>query len=71
MKKNISSADRIIRVTIVAIVVILYLTHIIAGTLGIVLMAAAAILLLTSIINFCPLYYILGISTKQNRKRHA
>ena len=71
MKKNISSADRIIRVIIVAIVVILYLTHIITGALGIVLMAAAAILLLTTIINFCPLYYMLGITSKQKQKKHA
>lgn len=63
MKANINTADRIIRVMIAAIVALLYFMNVIHGTLGIVLMIAAAIILLTSVINFCPIYYALGIST--------
>lgn len=63
MKKNMGSADRIIRLIIAALVVILYFTNVITGTLGIVLMILAGIFLVTSFISFCPLYAIFGIKT--------
>ncbi|WP_298511249.1 DUF2892 domain-containing protein [uncultured Kordia sp.] len=65
MKKNMANADRIIRVLITITVAILYFTNVISGTLGITLIAIAAVLLLTSFINFCPLYSIFGISTRK------
>ncbi|WP_420572770.1 YgaP family membrane protein [Kordia sp.] len=65
MKKNMANADRIIRVLITITVTILYFTNVISGTLGIVLVGIAAVLLLTSFINFCPLYSIFGISTRK------
>jgi len=63
MKKNMGSADRIIRVIIAAIVAVLYFTGIVSGTLGIVLLVLAGIFVLTSFISFCPLYAPFGIST--------
>ena len=63
MKKNMGSADRIIRVIIAAVIAVLFLTNVIGGTLGIVLLALAGIFLLTSLVNFCPLYAPFGIST--------
>lgn len=63
MKKNMGSADRIIRIIIAAIVAILYFTGTISGTLGIVLLVLAGVFLLTSLIIFCPLYAPFGIST--------
>ena len=72
MKSNVNTTDRIIRVIITAIVAALYFTNTITGTLGIVLMVAAGILLVTSVINFCPIYYALGLSTnKKNLKHHV
>ena len=65
MKPNLSSTDRIIRIVIAAIVAVLYFTDVISGTMGIVLLIAAAIIALTSAINFCPIYYGLGISTRK------
>jgi hypothetical protein len=62
---NINLTDRIIRVIIAVVVAALYFTNIINGILGIVLLAAGGIILLTSIINFCPIYYLLGISTRK------
>jgi len=70
MKKNINSADRIIRVIIAAVIALLYFTNTITGTSGIVLVSAAGILLLTSVINFCPLYFILGISTAPKKMQN-
>jgi hypothetical protein len=63
MKKNMGSADRIVRLIIAAIVAILYATNVVTGTLGIVLMVLAGVFVLTSLISFCPLYALFGMST--------
>ena len=65
MKKNMAGADRIIRLLVAAIVVGLYYFGVINGTLAIVLGVLAGIFLLTSLINFCPLYAALGIRTNK------
>ncbi|MFD0836029.1 DUF2892 domain-containing protein [Mariniflexile aquimaris] len=63
MKKNMGTADKVIRIIIAAILGTLYLTGIITGTLGIVLLILAGVFVLTSFISFCPLYAPFGIST--------
>lgn len=63
MKANMGTIDKIIRLAVAAIVAILYFTEVVTGTLGIVLLVAAAVFVLTSLISFCPLYPILGINT--------
>jgi Protein of unknown function (DUF2892). len=62
-EKNVGNADKSIRVLIAVIIAALYYFNVISGTLAYVLMAAAIILLITSLINFCPLYKLLGINT--------
>ncbi|MCK5279459.1 MAG: DUF2892 domain-containing protein [Cyclobacteriaceae bacterium] len=61
--KNMGSIDRIIRVVVALIIGILFLTEIITGTLGIVLLIFAGIFLLTSLVSTCPLYLPFGIKT--------
>jgi uncharacterized membrane protein len=63
MKKNMGSADRIIRASIAALIAILFLTQIITGIFGVVLLAIAAIFVLTSVFSFCPLYTLVGFNT--------
>lgn len=63
MIKNMGSADRIIRLVIAAIAAYLYFGENLAAPWGIVALVVGAIMLLTSLINFCPLYRIFGIST--------
>ena len=71
MKKNIGSADRVIRLVLAAIIAVLYFTHTITGTLAIVLLILAVVFVLTSFISFCPLYLPFGISTcKQQSKNN-
>ena len=65
MKKNMGGIDRIIRITFAVIIAILYFTGKVEGTLATVLIVFAAIFLLTSVINFCPLYPVLGINTRK------
>lgn len=64
MTVNMSTSDRIVRLAAVALVVALYATDTIGGVLALVLGSIALIFLLTSIVSFCPLYAVLGVSTK-------
>lgn len=58
--------DRGIRLLIaVVIAAVLFLSNIISGALSIVLIIVAAVFTLTSLIGLCPLYRLLGISTKK------
>ena len=63
MKKNMGSADRIIRLIVAVTVGVLYFTGTVSGTLGIVLLVLAGVFVLTSFISFCPLYTVLGLNT--------
>ncbi|MBN2273053.1 MAG: DUF2892 domain-containing protein [Bacteroidales bacterium] len=63
MKRNIGKTDRIMRLLIAAFIVILLFADILTGTPGLILLIMAAILVLTSFFNFCPLYRLFGIST--------
>jgi hypothetical protein len=63
MKKNMGSTDKIVRILIAVLIVFLFYTNVITGTLGIVLLILAAIFVATSFISFCPLYLPFGIST--------
>lgn len=63
MKRNMSNADRIIRLVISALFVYLYFGGIVTGTFGIVLLALAGVFTLTSIVAFCPLYAPFKFST--------
>jgi hypothetical protein len=67
MKPNMGSTDKIIRIVIAAIVAILYFTHVIEGTVGIVLLVLAGVLVLTSLVGFCPLYPIIGLNTSKKK----
>ena len=68
MIKNMGSADKLIRIIIAGAIGVLYYLEYITGTLALVLMAVAIILLITSLINFCPLYKILGTNSCKVKK---
>jgi len=63
MKKNIGNLDKTIRISIAILVAVLYFTNVINGITAIILGVVALILLATSFINFCPLYYPFKISS--------
>lgn len=65
MKKNVGQIDRIIRVALAVLVGILYFTGVISGTWAIILGILAVILLVTGLVGTCPLYMLLGTSTKK------
>jgi hypothetical protein len=68
MKKNMGTADRIIRLIVAALFLVLYFTKVITGTWGIILLVLAGIFVLTSIISFCPLYVPFGTKTFTAKK---
>ena len=63
MKRNVGKIDKLIRVSIVIIVAILGITKVISGWTASVLGAISIIFLVTSLINFCPLYALFGINS--------
>jgi len=68
MKKNMGNVDRVIRLLAALVVVVLYFTNVITGTLAVILLIFAAIFVITSLIGFCPLYVPLGFSTLRKNK---
>ena len=68
MKKNIGSADKIIRYALAAIIIVLFLLKVVTGLLGYILLAVAAIFIVTSIINVCPIWWMFGIKTNAAKK---
>ncbi len=63
MKKNMGNADRIIRTALALIFAALYFTEVVTGTFGLLLVIAGGVFMLTSLVSFCPLYSLLGITT--------
>lgn len=63
MKKNMGTADRVIRTLIAVVIAVLYFTGVLGGTLALILGVIAVIFLLTSLVSFCPAYLPFGIAT--------
>ena len=65
MKTNMAILDRLLRVVLVALVAVLYFIGVLTPVAAIVLGVVAVVFLLTSIVGFCPIYRLLGISTRR------
>ena len=72
MKKNMGLADRMLR--IFPVVPVLAVAAILIGpgsVIGIILLAAAAVMLVTSLAGVCPLYTLLHVTTCPRKPSHA
>ncbi len=69
MKKNMGGVDKLVRIIVALIFVLLYFKGIVTGVLGIVLLVLAAVFVLTSLISFCPLYLPFSINTTKKEKK--
>ncbi len=67
MTQNMGLADRVIRLLLAIVVVILLATNQISGVLAIVLGILAVYLALTSMFGFCLIYLPFKLSTKARR----
>lgn len=65
MKKNMGTTDKVIRILVALLIIVLYFTHQISGTVAIIGLILSAVFILTSFISFCPLYLPFGISTRK------
>jgi hypothetical protein len=63
MKKNMGGTDKVFRLLIAVVLVALYFTGTVTGTLGIIGLVVAAVFTLTSVVSFCPLYSLFGFKT--------
>lgn len=64
MRNNVGPTDKIIRIILSVIFIALYLTDMVPGTVGLVLVAVGSIVLVTSSVNFCPIYTLFGFSSR-------
>jgi len=68
MKSNIGSNDKLIRLALAIVLIVLFYKEILTGALGIAALVVALLLTVTSLVNFCPLYRILGINTDKKKE---
>jgi len=61
--------DKVIRLLVAVVVLILYFTHVITGTLAVVLLILAAVFVVTSFIGFCPLYVPFGFNSGKKTQK--
>ena len=65
MKKNMGTADRIIRTVVAFVLLGLLLAGEISGLVGTILGIVAVVFLGTSLVSSCPIYMALKISTRK------
>ena len=65
MKKNMNTVDRGIRIALSLAAGVLIALGVITGPLEIVIGVFAVVFLITSFFAVCPIYTILGISTRR------
>lgn len=70
MKKNMGGVDKIVRLVVALLMILAYFQELVQGTLGIILLLIAFIFIVTSLISFCPLYAIFGISSCPPKKKN-
>jgi hypothetical protein len=68
MKNNVGNTDKIVRLAIALVFGGLYFGEIVSGTLGIVLLVIAALLVITALSGFCGLYALFGMSTCERKE---
>lgn len=65
MLKNESSIDRIVRLIIAVVAIVIAFAVGASTVLGIILFVVAAIMVVTAAVGFCPLYRIFGLRTNK------
>lgn len=63
MTANVGSTDKVIRLVLALAAVVVAFVAGISSVLGIVLLVVGAVLGVTALTGFCPLYRVFGMST--------
>lgn len=69
MKKNLGLIDKFIRMVSAIGIILLYTGHYISGLWAIVFLVVSGIFMMTSLVSFCPIYFLAGISTQITSKK--
>jgi hypothetical protein len=65
LKKNMGTLDRTIRLSLSAVVAVLYFNGNLSGLAAVILGTLAIIFVVTSFFSFCPLYLPFGLTTRK------
>jgi hypothetical protein len=68
MKNNVGNTDKIVRLVVALILGGLYFGEVVTGTLGLVFLVIAAVMIITSLSGFCPLYALFGMNTCERKE---
>lgn len=63
MSLNVGGIDRVVRILLGVVLLVLAFLHVITGTAAVVAYVVAAIALVTGLFRFCPAWAIFGINT--------
>ena len=67
MTKNVGKTDKIVRIVLAIILAALDYFEVVKGGYSWVLSIVAIVLFVTALINFCPLYTLLGKNTCEKK----
>ena len=59
------TTDKVIRILVAVIILVLYFTNVITGTLAVILLILAGVFVVTSLLGLCPLYLPFGLNTRK------
>ncbi len=71
MKKNIGSIDKIVRLLLAAVFILLFVFNVVTGLVGYILLALAAVFIFTALVNWCPIWAMLGLHTDKREEEKA
>ena len=60
--------DKIVRFTVAVIIALLVYYEVVEGAISYILLAVAAVFVLTSLTGFCPLYGVFGLNSCKVKK---
>jgi hypothetical protein len=67
MKTNIGSTDKLIRLLLAIVLILLFYFEVLTDSLGILALIGALVLTVTSLINFCPIYGMFKMNTAKKK----
>jgi hypothetical protein len=68
MKKNVGSIDKIVRIIIAVVAILLITTCTVTGTLAIIVGIVGGAMLLTALFGYCGLYSLIGFNSCTTKK---
>ena len=67
MKKNMGGLDKVIRVILTLVAGLLVYFEVVEGPSAYILLTIIGVFVITSLVGFCPLYGIFGISSCKSK----